>query len=153
MLLGLMLNLNRDEWFVALMFGVIIDADHIFAAPRYLSDNGWEALLRPTWDDGSGLPWRSLLHYPVGFFLVAPLAVGWRYLVPLLFWAVHVGVDELQNATLSQSALIESVVLAGACSGIFIVQYRRWAALTPDAGLPEYLAHLRSRVNAALRII
>lgn len=149
-LLGLLLNLNRDEWFVALMFGVLLDADHIFAAPRYLSENGWEALFRPTWNDGSGLPWRSLLHYPIGFFVVAPLAAGWRFMLPLLFWGLHVGTDELQNATLSQSAVIESAVLAGACSGIFFVQYRKWAALTPGGGLPEYLSHIKRKANAAL---
>lgn len=151
MLIGLLLSLNRDEWFVAITFGVLLDADHLFAAPRYISDNGWAAILRPTWDDGSGLPWRSLLHYPIGFFVVAPLAVGWRYLLPLLFWSVHVGIDELQKATLSQSAAIESAVLVGACSGIFAVQYRRWAALTPDGDLGGYLSHIRRRANAALR--
>ena len=50
-LIGLVLNLNRDEWFVALLFGVAIDLDHVFAAPRYISQNGWAAILRPTWSD------------------------------------------------------------------------------------------------------
>jgi len=149
-LIGLLLDLNRDEWFVALTFGVLIDADHLFALPRYVSDNGWAAILRPTWDDGSGLPWRSLLHEPVGFFVIAPLSVGWRLLIPLLFWGVHVGMDELQMATLEHSAAVESVLLASVCSGIFAVQFRRWASVNPGCGLPDYARHLGTRTRAVL---
>jgi len=149
-LIGLLLNLNRDEWFVALTFGVLLDADHIFGAHRYITDNGWAAVLRPTWDDGSGLPWKSLLHYPVGFFVVAPLSVGWNFLLPLLFWGAHVGLDELQGATLDHSAAIESALLVSACAGVFAVKYHRWTALTPDGGLSGYLSHIRARANAVL---
>jgi len=149
-LIGLLLNLNRDEWFVALTFGVFIDADHLFALPRHVSDNGWAALLWPSWDDGSGLPWRSLLHQPIGFFVVAPLAIGWRYMLPLLFWGVHVGMDELQMATLEHSAVIESTLLAAVCSGILALQYRRWVALSPGSGFTDYLDHLWARTRSVL---
>lgn len=84
--------------------------------------------------------------------MVAPLAIGWRYFLPLLFWGVHVGIDELQKATLEQSAVIESAVLIGACSGVFYVQYSRWAALTPGGSLAGYMAHIRSRANAVLHL-
>ncbi len=152
MLLGLLLSLNRDEWFIAMTFGVLLDADHIFAAPRYISDNGWAAIIRPTWDDGSGLPWKSLLHYPIGFFVVAPLSLGWRYMLPLLFWGVHVGIDEFQSATLGYSAVVESVFFTVVCSGIFLVQYHRWVALTPDSNVVGYLSHLWERANVALHL-
>jgi len=133
---------------VAATFGVLIDADHLFAAPRYISANGWDAILAPTWDDGSGHVWRSLLHEPVGFFVVAPLAVGWRLMAPLLFWGMHVFIDWLQNATIEQSALVESVFLVLVVSGIVQVTYRRWKAIRPGSSFSEYLTYASSYVKS-----
>jgi len=143
-LMGLLLNLNRDEWFAALTFGVIIDADHLFALPRYVDDNGWTAIFRPTWDDESGLPWKSLLHYPVGAAIIGPLAVGWRYMIPLTFWAVHVSIDELQNELIAYTNPIEAVMFAGAFAGVLFVGYSRWAELREDATFKGYLRHVGS---------
>lgn len=133
------MNLNRDEWFVALTFGVLIDADHLFAAPRYISDNGLGAIMSPSWDDASGLPWKSLFHEPVGAFFVVPLAIGWRYMVPVIFWGTHVAADELQMATLGQSALVESVIIIAVCAGILYVAYSRWSALSAEPSFQLFL--------------
>jgi hypothetical protein len=138
-LIGLLMNLNRDEWFVALTFGVLIDADHLFAAPRYISDNGLGAIMSPSWDDASGLPWKSLFHEPVGAFFVVPLAIGWRYMVPVIFWGTHVAADELQMATLGQSALVESVIIIAVCAGILYVAYSRWSALSAEPSFQLFL--------------
>jgi hypothetical protein len=145
-LLCLILNLNRDEWFVALMFGVMIDADHLFAAPRYVSHNGWAALLRRSWDDGSGLPWRSLFHYPVGAFVVVPLSIGWRYLLPVLFWAMHLELDYIQNATLSWSTPIETTVMISSCLGIVFILYRNWSDANPDGDFRQFIQTMRLRL-------
>lgn len=148
--MGLVLNLNRDEWFVALMFGVLIDGDHLFAAPRYISDNGYAAILSPTWDDGSGHAWKSLLHYPVGFFVVAPLAIGWRFMVPLLFWSVHLGMDYLQTEFVKYSTPMETVVFAGTCTGILFIQYRAWSEVRPDSDFSKYVTYLHGRLKSIL---
>jgi hypothetical protein len=132
------------------MFGVFIDGDHLFAAQRYISDNGYAAILSPTWDDGSGHTWKSLLHYPVGFFVVAPLAIGWRFMVPLLFWSVHLGMDYLQIEVVKYSTPMETVVFAVACTGILFVQYRAWRELRPDSDFSNYVAFLRGRVRSIL---
>ena len=146
----MLLNLDRDEWFIALTFGVAIDADHLFAAPRYIADNGWGAILRPSWDDGSGIPWRSWLHYPIGFGLVAPLAIGWRLMIPLVFWALHVGMDELQAMTLTHSAAVESAVLIASSGSILALGYWRWQALNPDTGFRLYVRYLRDTLRETL---
>ncbi len=146
--MGMLLNMNRDEWFVALTFGVAVDLDHAFAAPRYIADNGWDAILRPSWDDESGLPWKSLFHYPVGGFVVAPLAIGWRFMIPLLFWSVHVAGDYLQNWTIEQSAVVESVLLAGLSVGIVFVAYRNWLSLQPEGDFKGFMSVCRSRVGS-----
>lgn len=143
LLLGLALNLDRDEWFVALTFGVVIDVDHLFAAPRYISHNGLGAILRPSWDDGSGLAWRSLFHQPVGAFVVAPLSVGWRYMVPLLFWAIHVGIDYFQAATLAYATPLEIAVFLPACAGIVFLSFRRWSESRPGTDFKQFVSAIR----------
>jgi hypothetical protein len=132
------------------MFGVLIDGDHIFAAQRYISDNGYAAILSPTWDDGSGHTWKSLFHYPVGFFLVAPLAIGWRFMVPLLFWSVHLGMDYLQIEVVKYSTPMETLVFVSACAGILFVQFRAWRDLRPESDFSEYLAYLQIRARSVL---
>lgn len=150
-LFAMFLELNRDEWFVAITFGVLVDADHLFAVRTYVDNNGWDAILRATWDDGSGFQWKSLMHYPVAAFVVAPLAVGWRYLVPLSFWALHVGLDELQNRTLEHSALVETTVLSLTVAGILLVDQRRWSAASGTSGAMPYLNSLWPRLSGWFR--
>lgn len=142
------MNLNKDEWFIAITFGVLIDADHLFAAPRYISDNGLAAILRPSWDDASGLPWKSLFHDPIGVFIVAPLSIGWRFLLPLVFWGMHVAADELQAATLDQSAIVESAMLCAVIVAIVFVTYSRWRALAPKPGLRCFFEHSWAEAKA-----
>jgi hypothetical protein len=145
-LLCMILNLNQDEWFIAFMFGVMIDADHLFAAPGYVSRNGSEALLRRSWDDSSGLPWKSLFHYPVGAFVVIPLSRGWRYLLPLLFWAIHLEMDYIQTATASWSTLIETAVLTSSCIGIVYMLHRNWSDANPDGDFRQFIKTMQLRL-------
>jgi hypothetical protein len=143
-LLGMLMSLSRDEWFAALTFGVLLDADHLFALPRYVGDNGWAAVLNQSWDDGSGNTWKSLLHLPVGAFVVAPLSVGWRLLLPLSFWSVHVGLDYLQLELAEYNTAVETAILLGSVAGITLIGYRRWAELEEDPNFEKYVSHLRA---------
>jgi hypothetical protein len=149
-LAGMLLRLNRDEWFLAIMFGVVVDADHLFAVPRYVEANGWGAILRQTWDDGSGLPWRSWFHHPMSAIVVGHLSEGWRYLVPLPFWAVHLGMDWLQLAASEYNTLIESSILIGSVAGILYLTYVDWAALTGRTGVRPFSDHLLSSTRSWL---
>ena len=149
-LLGMLLNLNRNEWFVALTFGVVIDADHLFAMPRYVSDNGVAAILSPTWDDGSGLPWKSSFHHPEGAFVVGYLAIGWRLFIPFLFWGTHVAIDEFQLATIEHSGIIESVFLSAVVGGIIALGYKRWLELEPEGDFQHYLSYVKRTLRNSL---
>lgn len=149
-LMGLLMNLDRNEWATALTFGVAVDADHLFAAPRYVDANGWSALFAPTWDDGSGHQWKSLFHYPMGAAIVGPLAIGWRYLVPLTFWGTHVFVDHFQTWTMDYWAPIEAATFAAASAGIVTVCYIRWSGTSSEQGLPAYARHVWGRMSSAL---
>jgi len=150
LLLGLLLNLDRNEWFAALAFGVALDVDHLFAAPGYVERNGFAAILKPSWDDGSGIPWRSVLHYPMGAFLVIPLSVGWRLLLPLLFWLTHLAIDYVQSVTLAYSAVVESAFLASVCLGIFAFSYQAWAAASSDHGLRPFLRYVKEYLRSSI---
>lgn len=149
-LFGLLVPLNKNEWLVLLMFGVVVDFDHVFAAPRYIGDNGWSAVLRPTWDDGSGEPYKSLFHEPIAFFVVSPLSIGWRYLLPLLAWSSHVGLDWLQNNTLAYSAPVEAAMLSAACAGVLVVAYTRWSEVREESSFGLYVLYLRDAVKTYL---
>jgi len=141
-LIVMLLRLNRDEVFIALMFGVVIDIDHIFALPRYVEDNGWAAVLRQSWDDGTGLPWRSWLHHPMTAIVVGHLSEGWRYLLPLPFWAVHLGMDWLQLAVSDYNTAVESAILVLSATGITYVKYSDWARHTGHTGAGPFLEHM-----------
>lgn len=143
-LVAMLLRLNRDEWFIALMFGVVIDADHLFALPRYVSDNGWAAVLRQSWDDASGLPWKSWLHYPMAAIVVGHLSLGWRFALPLAFWGLHVGMDESQLVLGRMNTAVESALLLGSVAGILFLVYSKWALTTGGSGLKAYAAFLAS---------
>lgn len=149
-MIGLVLNLNRDEWFAAITFGVFVDADHLFALPRYVSDNGLAAVLRPTWDDGSGLPWRSVFHEPMGAFVTFPLGIGWRWLTPFLFWGAHVAADELQMALLEYNTPVESALVVISGAGILYIYYSRWAEVREEASWGGFIQYVRSKARAAI---
>ena len=147
MLIGLILNLDRNEWVVALSLGVLIDADHLFAIRRYVAANGYGAILAPTWDDGSGLPWKSVFHYPEGSFIVGYLSLGSRLFYPFIFWGVHVAIDDFQLATIKYSTPIETVVFTSTILGILYIGYYRWHGLEPESGFKDYLSYLRSQAR------
>jgi len=143
-LVAMLMRLDRNEWFIALMFGVVIDADHLFALPRYVADNGWSALLRQTWDDASGLPWKSWFHYPLSAVVVGYLSLGWRLALPLVFWALHLGMDSLQLALGDLNTPVESALLLGPLVGIIYIGYSKWSLMTGGSGLKMYAGSLAS---------
>ncbi len=134
----LLLNLDQREWFMAFVFGVLLDIDHLFGLEGYVSRNGWGAVLHQSWDDGSGMPWKSLLQRPIGAFVVVPLSAGWRYLIPLTFWGMHVGLDYLQLSTGYLSTAIEATVFASSCLGAFAIIHRNWSAAHPESNLRDF---------------
>jgi hypothetical protein len=146
-LLGLLLTLDRNEWFMALTFGVLIDLDHLFALPKYVSDNGAAAVLRPTWTDGPGFVYKSVFHGTEASFIVGYLSVGWRYFFPFIFWGIHLILDWLQAAALAYSTAIEATIFASSMLGIVYITYGRWHVLKPESRLRDYLVHVGGRLG------
>lgn len=147
---GMLVRLTRDEWFMVLLFGVAIDVDHLFALPRYVADNGWPAILRQTWDDGSGMAWRSWFHDPMSAVVVGYLSVGWRLGLPMAAWAVHVGMDGLQLALGDMNTVVESAILFSSTAGVVVIGYSRWTVLTGMSGVRAYAGFVARSSKAAL---
>lgn len=147
---AMLLSLDRNEWFIVLLFGVALDFDHLFALPRYVSDNGWDALLRQSWDDASGEPWKSWFHYPLAAIVVGHLSSGWRLALPLSFWSLHLGMDGLQLMLGDLNTVVETAIMLGSVAGILYVSYSRWSLTSGGAGLKTYADFLASSSKAKL---
>lgn len=77
-----LLTLDRNDAFIALMFGVFIDLDHILGIEGYVRSKGLSAIFDFHSLMNPGGQWKSLLHNPVVLGVVGPLSVGWRFAVP-----------------------------------------------------------------------
>jgi len=75
--------------------------------------------------------------------VVVPLSIGWRYFLPVLFWAVHLELDYIQNATLSWSTPIETTVMISSCLGIVFILYRNWSDANPDGDFRQFIQTMR----------
>lgn len=134
-----LLNLDRNDAFVGLLFGVFIDVDHLLGLHGYVEANGVVGLA-----DFDGLAnadghWKSLLHNPVAVMVVGPLSVASRLAVPLLFWGVHIGMDHVEDAFLGVFSFAEAVLLIVMSLGLVTMRYSKHLELRPDATLWQYL--------------
>jgi hypothetical protein len=76
--------------------------------------------------------------------VVVPLSIGWRYFLPVLFWAMHLELDYIQNATLSWSTPIEAAVMTSSCIGIVYMLHRNWSEANPDGDLRQFIEAMGS---------
>src|SRR5512136_1988632 len=100
LLLIQVLSLDRNDAFVALLFGVFIDLDHLFGLKEYAQANGIASLLNMHTIVDPGGHWKSMMHNPVAIAVVGPLSIVSRLAIPLIFWGVHLAMDAVQNACL-----------------------------------------------------
>lgn len=84
---------SRQEWTLALAFGVLIDLDHLLAIPAYVSQVGVAAALDPTNSFSYGAAWQGFMHKPAALALVAPAMLLWRSAWPGVFWGLHMVQD------------------------------------------------------------
>ena len=143
----MVLNLNRHERFVALLFGVFIDLDHLLAVPRYLADNGISSMLTFDFEDPEGLPWKSLLHRPVGAFIILPMAVGWRFFIPATFWGIHILLDVFQQSSALYSLPLEAAVFSMVVGAIVVLDYKGMTRTKGEQTVREYCEDLGRRLS------
>ncbi len=96
LLLIRLFSLDRNQAFAVLLFGFFIDLDHIFGIAEYVSMNHGVNLVSIKHAMAADIEWKSLMHQPVAFFVVAPIAVFFVYALPLLSWVLHLLMDYVQ---------------------------------------------------------
>lgn len=89
--LGKLMGLQTTrDWFLAFLFGVFVDLDHlkIFRA-KYRQNGDWLKFFNRE------LPIRSFLQEPIFIFFVVPLSFYLQTPVPMATWSLHVFLDYL----------------------------------------------------------
>ena len=131
--------LDRNDAFVALVFGVLIDLDHLIGLKDYAKANGimavfdFDNLLNP------GGHWKSVLHNPMALAIVGPLSFASRLAIPLIFWGVHVGMDLFQDGLLGQFSQIEAMLLFFASTALVTARYSKYLESGHQGTLSEFL--------------
>jgi len=131
--------LDRNDAFVALVFGVLIDLDHLMGLKDYTDAHGFRALM--DWDTllDPGGHWKSMLHSPVAVAVIGPVSALSRLGIPLLFWSVHLVMDHVRDAYLSQFSEAEAMLLVFATLGLVTLRYSRYIEAHVDGSMMDYL--------------
>jgi hypothetical protein len=125
LLLIQLMNLDRNDAFIALVFGVFIDLDHLFGLKQYTEARGIAALLDFDSLMNPGGQWKSLFHNPMAIGVIAPLSVGSRLGIPILFWGVHLIMDFAGDMFLGLFSAPEAMLLALAGIALVSIRYAR----------------------------
>jgi hypothetical protein len=130
--------LDRNDSFVAMLFGVAIDADHLLGLRQYVESNGFLAAFDLHSLMNPGGQWKSVLHSPVAAFVVGPMSIASRLAVPLIFWGVHLGMDASEDI-LGLFSLPEAVLMVASVAAIVGLRFRGFAASRVGGGWQSYL--------------
>ena len=120
-----LMNLDRNDAFVALVFGVFIDVDHLFGLKEYAETRGFSALFDVDSLMNPGGQWKSLFHSPIAVGMVVPMSVGSRLAVPLLFWGAHLAMDFAEDSLLGLMSAPEAVLAVIAACGFVSLRYAK----------------------------
>lgn len=82
-------NLSGIEVFWALMFGVLIDLDHVIKLPLYIKQNGLKVVRY--WN------WRTGFQEPVSYTWIVPLCFYFQTWIPVFFFTIHIIMDYLMS--------------------------------------------------------
>lgn len=142
-----LLHLDRNDAFVALVFGVFIDLDHLFGLRDYVHANGYRAIFDFHDMASPGGHWKSLMHSPIGVMVIGPVSIASRLAIPLVFWATHILMDIVQEQVLGVLSYTEGVFLFLAAAGLVTLRYSRCIASGKASTLTEYAKFEMSRIR------
>ncbi len=139
-------GLDRKAAFATLLFGVLIDIDHVLGMAEFVKEEGLENSLNVQAALSSDVQWKSLLHSPQAVLFVAPVVLGFRMVLPLVAWGVHLLMDYVQMNYLGICSPAE-MVLMGAMV-LVLLQMRRadFSAITGDTSLKGLVFHEAKKV-------
>jgi hypothetical protein len=134
-----LMHLDRNDAFIALVFGVFIDLDHLFGLRDYVHANGVVAMFQFDNLVNPGGQWKSLMHSPVAVMIVGPLSVASRLAIPLIFWGVHLLMDAVQEGFLGVFSSQEALLLFLSAAGVLTLRYARCIVSGKASTIREYL--------------
>jgi hypothetical protein len=78
------------DWFLAFLFGVLVDLDHLKVFRlKYRQNGDWVKFFTREW------PVRTFIQEPISILWVVPLSFYLQTPVPMIFWSLHVFMDYL----------------------------------------------------------
>jgi len=116
-------RLDRNNAIAVLLFGVLIDLDHVIGLAIFVSQDGWSHVLDANAMMASDVQWKGFLHEPAAAFLVAPCAIGFKHALPFAAWAIHLLMDHVQQAYLGVASIPEIILFAALAA--FLVKMER----------------------------
>ncbi len=146
-----LLTLDRNDAFVALMFGVFIDLDHLIGLKNYAKANGIQAVFDFDSLAQADGQWKSMLHNPVAVAVVGPISVASRLMIPLLFWGVHVSMDFVEENFLGNFSTLEAVLLTVAGIGFVTIRYGKYHQSYAAGTFSQYMRIELVRLKDILR--
>jgi len=143
--------LDRNEAFVALLFGVFIDVDHLFGLHLYAKANGVMAVFDVDSLMNADGHWKSMMHNPVAVGIVGPLSVAFRLGIPLVFWGLHVTMDFLEDAYLGLFSSSEAILLLLATFALISIRYGKYLESYSAGTLGHYFRMEYESVRSMFR--
>lgn len=117
-------RLDRTEAFAALLFGVLIDLDHIFGMVDFVVLEGWSNALNIDAALAADIQWKSMLHNPMAALVVIPATLGFRMYIPAVAWGLHLLCDWVQIEFLGITSLPEMALLAVLAGALTYMEMR-----------------------------
>ena len=134
-----LLTLDKNDSFMALVFGVFIDLDHLFGLKDYVAAHGVggvfdiDSLMHA---DGQ---WKSMFHNPIAAMVVGPVAAASRLAIPLIFWGVHMAMDYAEDTVMGVFSASEMLLQSGAFIALASLAFRKARMRDPELGPAEFL--------------
>lgn len=138
LLLIRVLHLDRNDAFIALLFGVFIDFDHLIGLGNYAKANGFRSVFDFHSLMNPGGHWKSMFHNPVALAVVGPLSVASRLAIPLIFWGVHMAMDFVETSYLGPLSSPEAIFLGLATCALIALRYTSYLQACSSGTLAHY---------------
>jgi hypothetical protein len=151
LLLIQILMLDRNDAFVALVFGVFIDLDHLFGLREYAQANGIRSLFDLQNMINPGGHWKSMLHSPIAIAVISPLSIASRLMVPLLFWGVHISMDIIEESLLGNFSTIEAMLFAVVGLALVTIRYGKYLESYASGTFSHYVRMELDGLRGVLR--
>ena len=141
--------LDRNDAFVALVFGCFIDLDHLMGLREYTQTNGLSGVFDLDHLMNPGGHWKSVMHNPIALAIVAPLAFASRMAIPLVFWGLHISMDMVQEGFLGQFSQAEAMLAFFSFALLVTLRYSKYIESGREGTLVQYIRSEVPRIRRA----